>query len=110
VKNTLRGKALLRARCLIETRRSRGKAGGRGPRMTATEAVSANQLVKVYEAETLKQKMVIQKARLCEMRLTFSTEALKKLFRDSNFVTLLRAENLTTLPQFLVSRITALGG
>ena len=35
---------------------------------------------------------------------------LKKLFRDANFVTLLRAENLSTLPQFLAGRITVVGG
>jgi len=103
--NTLRGKALIRARRVIETRRNFGKGTGRAPRNNGVDAVSANQLVKAYEAETLKQKMVVHKARLCEMRLTFSTEAIKRLFGDPNFVTLLRAENLVTLPQFLANRI-----
>jgi hypothetical protein len=42
---------------------------------------------------------------LCEMRLTFAMEAIKRLFRDSNFVTLLRAENLLTLPLSLATQV-----
>ncbi len=50
--------------------------------------------------------MTIQKARICETRLLFGVSALKQLFADANFVTLLRAENLLTLPHFLAAQIT----
>lgn len=105
-KNTLRGKALIRARRLVEIRRGRGKGMQRGPRNREVDEMSSNRLLKVYQQETLKQRMTIQKARICETRLLFSVSALKQLFADTNFVTLLRAENLLTLPQFLASQIT----
>jgi ParB family chromosome partitioning protein len=37
----------------------------------------------------------------------FATEALRKLFGDENFVTLLRAEGLDTLPGNIAERIQA---
>jgi ParB family chromosome partitioning protein len=104
-KNTLRGKALIRARRLIELRRGRGKSRRNSIRPRAIDEVSSNRLLKVYEQETLKQKMIVQKARICETRLLFTTSALKQLFADPNFVTLLRAERLWTLPQVLATQI-----
>jgi ParB family chromosome partitioning protein len=40
-----------------------------------------------------------------EARLVFLVSAIKKLFEDENFVTLLRAEGLDTLPQFLAAKL-----
>jgi ParB family chromosome partitioning protein len=42
---------------------------------------------------------------LTENRLVFVVSALKKLFQDENFLTLLRAEELETLPEYLAQRI-----
>ena len=47
------------------------------------------------------------KSKICETRLLFVVSALKQLFRDENFINLLRAEGLDTLPQFLADRIDA---
>lgn len=105
-RNDLRGKALLSARRLIENRRSRSKGVG-GKRHKAAEVpVSANELLKTYQEETLRQKMTVQKAKICETRLLFAASALGQLFQDDNFVTLLRAEGLDSLPQYLATRIT----
>lgn len=104
-RNDLRGKSLLRARRLIESRRAKGKKAHRGPRATAERPVSSETLLKTFQQETLRQKMIIQKAKICETRLLFAVSALKQLLHDENFVNLLRAEGLETLPQFLAEQI-----
>jgi len=103
-KNDLRGKALLRARRLIENRRARGKAL-RGGKRASPAPVSSDELLKAYQKDTLRQKLTIQRAKVCETRLLFATSALKQLFQDEHFVTLLRAEGLDTLPQYLATQI-----
>ena len=55
-KKELRGKALLKARRLIEERRSRGKELHRGVRSRANGEVSSEQLLKAYREETNRQK------------------------------------------------------
>ncbi len=109
-RNDLRGKSLLRARRLIETRRTRGKRPRRGPRKASERPVSAESLLKTFQEETLRQKMVIQKAKICETRLLFAVSALRQLFGDDHFVTLLRAEGLDSLPEYLAGEIYDRGG
>lgn len=104
-RNDLRGKSLLRARRLIESRRAKGKKPRGGARPRPEKPVSADDLLKVFQAETTKQKMVVQKAKICETRLLFAVSALRQLFEDDHFVTLLRAENLDSLPQYLIQQI-----
>jgi ParB family chromosome partitioning protein len=53
----------------------------------------------------MRQKMIIQKAKICETRLLFAVTALKQLFQEEHFVTLLRAEGLDSLPQYLAEQI-----
>jgi ParB family chromosome partitioning protein len=105
-RNDLRGKALLRARRLIESRRAKGKKPRGGARKPPEKPVSADELLKAFQAETMKQKMVVQKAKICETRLLFAVSALRQLFQEDHFVTLLRAERLDSLPQFLAQQIT----
>ncbi len=52
-------------------------------------------------------KATVRKARLTENRLLFIVTALKQLFRDENFVTLMRAEQMEMLPAYLAERIQA---
>jgi ParB family chromosome partitioning protein len=42
---------------------------------------------------------------LTENRLLFVVSALKKLLKDENFLTLLRAEGLDTLPEYLAQKM-----
>lgn len=104
-KKELRGKALLAVRRLVEERRSRGKEFHRGVRRRTSGEVSSEQLLKAYRDESNRQKAIVQKAKLCENRLVFAVTALKQLFGDGNFATLLRAESLDTLPQYLADQI-----
>lgn len=99
--NDLRGKSLLAARRLIEQRRTSGKALRGGPRPQPSDPVSSKSLLRTYQEETARQRVVIQKSKLCETRLLFVVSALKQLLEDENFVNLLRAESLDTMPTFL---------
>jgi ParB family chromosome partitioning protein len=105
-KNDLRGKSLLRARRLIENRRNRGKAIRRGVRIyKGREKETSKDLLKTYHQETARQRLVIQKSKICETKLLFVVSALKQLLGDETFVDLLHAESLDTLPQCLADRM-----
>jgi ParB family chromosome partitioning protein len=104
-RNDLRGKSLLRARRLIESRRARGKKINTGPRKRSAKPISTESLLKTFQEETLRQKMIVQKAKIFETRLLFAVSALKQLFKDDFFATLLRAEGLDTLPDYLAVQI-----
>ena len=101
----LRGKKLQTVRRLIEQRRLHGKRLIRGRKKPSEYISSADTLVRVYRREADKQRMLIKRAQLTEARLVFIVSALKRLFQDDDFVTLLRAENLDTLPAYLAERI-----
>ena len=104
----LRGKRLTKARQLIERRRVHGKRlRGHSRQATPNCAADAALIINAYQEEAAKQKHLVQKDRLCESRLTFIVTAVKQLFADDNFVTLLRAEGLDTLPMYLASHVHA---
>jgi ParB family chromosome partitioning protein len=104
---SLRGRKLLTVRKIIEKRKARGKGLNHGARIKQDRAPSADALVRAYREEADRQKIVVKKARLTENRLLFIVTALKKLFGDENFLNLLRAEKLDTLPAYLADRIRA---
>jgi len=60
---------------------------------------------KVLKRETDRQALLVKKAHLCERQLRFVASALGDLFRDENFVNLLRAESLDSLPKYLATSI-----
>jgi len=105
-KRLLRGHKLIAARRLIEQRRRRGKGiklnGNRRER-----PLSSNALVRAYREDVDRKRLLIKKAGTTRDRLIFVTEAVRKLFVDQNFVTLLRAEGLDTLPRNLAERMHA---
>ena len=67
--------------------------------------VSSENLLKVYQEEAARQKLAVQKAYVCETRLLFVVSAIKQILQDDNFVTLLRAESLDSLPHYLAAQI-----
>jgi len=96
----IRGKSLLKVRRILEERRTRGKnLGGHGTRRP--RATSTNDLVRTLRKETRKQELLVKKSRHCEQQLRFVHTALKQLFKNEHFVTLLRAEKLDALPKHL---------
>jgi ParB family chromosome partitioning protein len=105
----LRGKQLRETRKVIERRQSLGRsATKRAPRVRPDVSVSS--LVRTYQREVERQKLVVKKAELTQQRLLFVVSALRQLLADEHFVTLLRAEHLDTLPNFLANRVWPNGG
>lgn len=102
---TLRGRKLLTVRRIIELRKANGKRATPGVRRRNDGLQSAESLVRVYRQETDRQKLLVRKSQLTEHRLLFIVSALKNIFRDENFITLLRAEGLESLPAYLAERI-----
>jgi ParB family chromosome partitioning protein len=90
---------------LIEQRRFLGKSrmrDGAGPRRSRT---TADGLVNAYRKESQRQKLMVKKAKICEAKLIFIVNAFKRLFSDENFVNLLRAEGINTMPKFLAEQV-----
>ena len=102
---TLRGRKLLTVRRIIELRKANGKHSNPGVRRRNDRVQSADSLVRVYRQEVDRQKLLVRKSQLTEHRLLFIVSALKNLFRDENFLTLLRAEELDSLPAYLAEKI-----
>lgn len=104
----LRGNHLLQARRVIEKRRTLGRTIARGaPRKVAD--VTSSSLIRTYQNEVGRQKLMVKKAEFAQQRLLFVVEALRQLLSDENFTNLLRAEGLDTLPKNLAERIWAGG-
>jgi len=104
----LRGKQLIQARRVIERRQNLGPSIARGtPRKV--ENVTPSSLVRVYQKEVDRQKQIVKKAEIVQQRLLFVVGALRELFTDENFTTLLRAEGLDSLPKFLAERVWSNG-
>lgn len=104
-RNDLRGKSLLRARRLIESRRLRGVRKGRAAGKDNSR-VSADTLLRTYQQETIRQKLLVEKAKMCEARLMFAVTALRQLFQEEAFAAIVRAEGLDTVPQFLAAKLS----
>ena len=105
----LRGDRLNLARKLVTRRKTLGKRF-HGVIRRRDRPNSAQTLIKAYEDEVRRQKLMIKKAELNEQRLLFIVSALKTLLQDENFLTLLRAEQLDTLPKFLAEQVKQRGG
>ena len=101
----LRGKKLLIARRIVEQRQRRGKAARHSSSIKGRGRMSSDALVRAYEQEADRQRLLIKRAEITQDRLLFIVEAMRTLLADDNFVTLLRAENLKTMPRPLADLI-----
>ena len=88
---------------IVDQRRYFGKNYGprknRGPGRTTAES-----LVRAYKLESQRQKIMVKKAKLCEARLLSVSAVFTVLVADEDYVNLLRAEELGTMPKFLAER------
>jgi len=82
-------------------KRMRSSQRGKNPRTTADGYVNA------FRKETQRQKVMVKKAKHCEASLMFLVTGFKRLLDDENFVNLLRAEELGTIPKCLSERINS---
>lgn len=105
-RNQLRGNRLAVARRILQTRQRQGKGLRRVKSMgNRKRKFTANAMVLAYKKEAERQRAMIKKSNLTEHRLMFLTNALKELFTDENFMTLLRAEGLDTVPRQIVDLV-----
>lgn len=103
---TLPGDQILAIRRIVEDRNMIGK-GIRSIRQGGKNAQrpTATALVRAYQKEVDRQKMLVKKAHLTQGRLSFIVGAIGKLLAEDHFVQLLRAEGLASLPQPIAERL-----
>lgn len=99
----LKGKRLLLAKEIIERRRTRGKKikHGRDQRSDVSKRSTAEDVIKAYQDNVTKKKILVRKSEMVTTHLMFITSALKKLYSDDNFKTLLKAEGFNYFPKIL---------
>ena len=107
--NLLRGAKLMAAKRLVEARQKRGK-GHRTTDGYYKRPLSVESLLRTYQDDVDKKQILVRKAAVARDQIMFVTEALRKLLADENFVTLLRAEGLETIPQNIAERLAATEG
>ncbi len=103
----LPGDQALAIRRIVDERNLLGKTprevkldrGGKRP--------TATTLVRAYQKEVNRQKLLVRKATLTQSRLAFVASAMGRLLAEDHFVALLRAEGLASLPQPIADRLGA---
>jgi ParB family chromosome partitioning protein len=99
----LKGRQIIEAKRLIEKRQELGPSSPNTAQIKPP--TSSYSLVRTYQKEVERQRKMVLKAEHAHQRLLLVVQGLKKLFVDDNFVNLLRAEGLDTLPKYLSERI-----
>jgi ParB family chromosome partitioning protein len=106
----LKGKQLINAKRLVEKRQALGKTlGGYRIKTKRDTGITSSSLVRSYQREVERQKLLIKKSDFTQQKLMFVIGALRSLLAEESFSTLLRAEGLDTLPTFLAERVWPVG-
>lgn len=107
----LRGNKFLMAKKLVDRRRRTGKAmsSRRGGRSSGSVTVSTQDVMKIYQKEVDRKRLLTRKAEIANNKLLFIMEALRRLFQEEHFNTLLRAEGLSTVPKPLADLLSEKG-
>ncbi|MES0881791.1 ParB/RepB/Spo0J family partition protein [Roseibium sp. SCP14] len=106
-KNILRGRKLLIAKKVVESRHRRGK-GMLGSNKKKKD-VTSETLVRAYQEDTDRKKLLIRKADATRNRLIFIAHAIRELLLDEEFVEVLKMEKLDTVPKKLAARMERQG-
>jgi len=105
--NLLRGRNLLAARRLVELRQRTGKASTlHGSRRKSP--LSPENLVRAFEEDTERKRLMVKRTQATRNRLVFITEALRQLSTDESFMAMLEDEDLTTMPARIAARVAHL--
>jgi ParB family transcriptional regulator, chromosome partitioning protein len=100
------GNQVLAIRHIIDQRNNNGKQlHARARRAVRPRTVTSESLIRAYQRETERQKLLVKRASLARSRLLFVANAMRRLLADEHFVALLRAEGLSTLPRPLAERV-----
>ncbi|MFS2176732.1 plasmid partitioning protein RepB C-terminal domain-containing protein [Rhizobium pisi] len=104
-KKLLRGKKLMLAKRIVEVRRQRGKKLGFGTTRPKPRPISSEALLKAFQDDVDRKRILIRRAEAAKARLTFITEAIRKLLADAQFTGILGEEDLASLPEALAARL-----
>ena len=104
---TIPGNQVLAIRQIIEQRNTSGKGLHRanGRARPSSKPVTSESLIRAFQKETERQKLLVKRASLARSRLLFVTNALRRLLTDEHFMALMRAEGMNTVPQPLMERL-----
>lgn len=102
-KKEMNQKTLYIFKRIVDLRRVVGKGYG-GRKSGGSIRPSTESMVRAYRLETQRQKIMVRKAKLCEARLLSVSAAMRVLVADEDYINLLRAEELQTMPKFLAER------
>ena len=103
----VKGKKLATIRRVLDQRERRRRKlpdSGFGS-LRATRKITPVDLMKVYQREAEKQRILVKKSDFAQRKLLFIVEALKDLLADGGFTSVLQEEHLETMPRALASRI-----
>lgn len=103
----VKGKNVGTIRRMLEQRIRRNRTipdSGLGRQVTR-KVHTAEELMRLYQRETDKLREVVRKVDYAEDRYLFVVQAMKQLFEDDNFINVLKAEGLDTMPRFLSEHI-----
>ena len=89
-------------RRILDHRRHFGRQRESRDHAPISPRATADSIINAYKREAQRQKLLVKKAKLCETRLLALAAAFKRLLADEDYVTLLRAEKMETMPKFLV--------
>jgi len=103
-KNLLSGKDLHFVRNLIVQRKLQGKHLKNIEDRTRSP-LKGKDVARVYEEECARLKYQLQRAELTEYRVNYASKTIKTMLKDENFLNLLRAEKMETLPKFVYDSI-----
>lgn len=103
----IKGKKLAAIRKLLDQREKRNsKVRDNGfVRRGVPRKITPAELLRVYQREADKQRLLVKKSDFVQSKLLFVVEALKDLLADESFSALLKREQLATMPRALVARI-----
>jgi len=104
----IKGKNVAAIRRLLDSRARRRKTvpdSGFG-RTQPKKSLTPDDLMRIYQREVEKHRILVRKAEFAQDRLLIVVQALRHLLADDNFVNLLKAEGLLTLPKLLDERIS----
>ena len=102
----IKGKKLAAIRRLLDRRlKNTTLSDSTLGRRTGPRRISTSDMLRLYQREADKQRLLVKKSDYAQAKLLFVVEALKDLLADESFMTLLRAEGLATMPRALETRI-----
>jgi ParB family chromosome partitioning protein len=103
---TIPGNQILTIRRIIQQREQQGKGRETGERRPlGTGGATASGLIRAYQREVERQKLLLKKSELAKSRMAFIVNALDRLLKEQGFMALLHANEMRSIPRPLAERL-----